>query len=111
MILKVKNAFLLAIIIAFVDILPVLGAGTILIPWAVFSAFFGNVPQAVGLALLYVLIILIRNFCEPKIIGSQIGINPLFTLIAMFTGLRLFSVAGLFLFPVILIVVIKFYKE
>jgi predicted PurR-regulated permease PerM len=56
-------------------------------------------------------VILVRNFLEPKIIGKQIGINPLFTLIAMFLGLRIFGVWGLFLFPVVLIAVIKYYKS
>ncbi len=110
-VLKVKYAFLIAILIAFVDILPVLGTGTVLIPWAIISVFLNKIGFAVGLAILYVLVILIRNFLEPKIIGAQIGINPLFTLLAMFVGLKVFGVTGLFLFPIILIVIIKFYKN
>lgn len=111
MILRVENALLIAFAVALVDILPVLGTGTVLIPWAVIAIIFGNIPLGVGLAVVYVLIVIIRNFLEPKIIGAQMGINPLFTLLAMFIGLRLFGVVGLFSFPVILIVVIKFYKE
>ena len=111
MILRVENALLIAFVVALVDILPVLGTGTVLIPWAVIAIIFGNIPLGVGLAVVYVLIVIIRNFLEPKIIGAQMGINPLFTLLAMFIGLRLFGVVGLFSFPVILIVVIKFYKE
>ncbi len=109
-ILRVKYAFLIALLIAVVDILPVLGAGTVLIPWAVLTAVFGNIPLSIGIAVLYITVILLRNFLEPKVIGTQIGINPLFTLLAMFVGLRLFGVVGLFSFPVILIVTIKYYK-
>ena len=110
-ILRVKYAALIAVLISFVDILPVLGTGTVLIPWAVISALYGNVALGVGLGVLYIIVIVVRNFAEPKIIGTQIGINPLFTLLAMFIGFRLLGVAGLFLFPIVLIVIIKFYKN
>lgn len=111
LVLRVKYAYLIALFVALVDILPVLGTGTVLIPWAVVSALLGDIPLGIGLAVLYVLVVLVRNFSEPKIIGTQIGINPLFTLIAMFVGLKLFGFVGLFAFPVILIVVIKYYRE
>lgn len=111
LILKVEHAPIIALLISFVDVLPVLGTGTILIPWAVLSVFFGNIRLAIGLGILYIVVVIVRNFAEPKIIGTQIGINPLFTLLAMFVGLKIFGVAGLFLFPIILIVVIKYYKN
>ncbi len=110
-VLRVKNAVLIAVLIALVDILPVLGTGTVLIPWSVSSALFGNISFAIEIGILYITVVLLRNFLEPKIIGTQIGINPLFTLLAMFVGLRIFGVIGLFTFPVILIVTVKFYKE
>lgn len=109
--LKVKHAPIIALLISFVDVLPVLGTGTVLIPWAVLSVLWGNIPLAIGLGILYIVVVIVRNFAEPKIIGTQIGINPLFTLLAMFVGLKLFGVAGLFLFPIILIIVIKYYKN
>ncbi len=111
MLLRVKNAVLIAFLVSFVDILPVIGLGTVLIPWAVLSALSNKVAFAIGLAVLYIASIVIRNFLEPKIIGTQIGINPLFTLLAMFVGLKVLGVFGLFLFPIILIVVIKYYKN
>lgn len=110
MFLRVKNAVLIALLVSFVDILPVIGLGTVLIPWAVISALSNNVGFAVGLAVLYISSVIIRNFLEPKIIGTQIGINPLFTLLAIFVGLKTLGVFGLFLFPIALIVIIKFYK-
>ena len=55
-------------------------------------------------------ITVVRNFAEPKIIGSQMGIKPLFTLLAMFIGIKLFGIAGIFILPITLIVVIEYYK-
>ena len=110
-VLKVKNAFIIAVVIALVDFLPVLGTGIIMVPWALFCAFSGNPVLAVGLAVLYIIILILRNFLEPKIVSQQTGINPLFTLISMFAGLKLFGGVGLVLFPLILIVTIKYYKE
>lgn len=111
LILRVKFAPVLALLIAFVDLLPIIGTGTVMIPWAFFSAINGRILFAISLAVLYIMIIVIRNFAEPKIIGTQIGINPLFTLLAMFTGLKVLGLAGLILFPIILIVVIRYYKD
>lgn len=111
LILRVQNAMSIAFIIALADMLPILGTGTLMIPWAVVSALLGNYYFAIALAVLLVIIVIIRNFLEPKIIGNQIGINSLFTLVAMFLGLKLFGIAGLVLFPIIFIVVIKYYKS
>ena len=105
------NAFIIAVIIALVDILPVLGTGIILVPWAIYCIISGAPALAVGLSILYVITLVIRNFLEPKIVSQQIGINPLFTLISMFAGLKLFGGVGLVLFPLILIVTVKYYKE
>jgi len=60
---------------------------------------------------LYAIVTIIRNFAEPKIIGGQIGIHPLFTLFSMFLGLKIFGFAGLFILPIALIVIFKYYKE
>lgn len=110
MILKIKYAPLLAALIAVIDILPVLGTGTVLAPWAVFELFLGNTGLGVGLLVLYGTITLIRNFAEPKIIGRQMGINPLFTLIFMFIGIKLSGIAGMIILPIVFIVVVKYYK-
>ena len=64
----------------------------------------------IGLIVLYLLISYVRNFSEPKIIGKKIGINPLFTLASMFVGIKVAGIAGLFVFPLVLIVVIEYYK-
>lgn len=110
MVLRVKYALILAAVISVIDILPVLGTGTVLIPWAVFEFVAGNTADGIGLAVLYLVITVVRNFAEPKIIGKQMGIKPLFTLIAMFIGLKLFGIAGIFILPITLIVVIEYYR-
>ncbi len=111
LILGIKRAFLLAIIIAVVDLLPVLGTGTVLVPWAILSVLSDNLQFGIGIAILYIIIVLVRNFLEPKIIGMQVGVNSLFTLMAMFLGLKVLGILGLILFPIILIVTIQYYKS
>ncbi len=111
LIIGLEFSFVLAILISLVDLLPVIGTGTVMIPWAVISALLGKVRLAVCLAILYVVILLLRNFLEPKIIANQIGINSLFTLGFMFLGLKVLGFWGLVLFPIIFIVTIKYYKS
>lgn len=96
----VENSFLIALCIAVFDILPVLGTGGIMIPWAVISAILGDYPMALKLTILYLVITVVRNIIEPKIVGSQIGLHPVVTLVSMFAGVQLFGVVGLFGFPI-----------
>lgn len=103
-ILKVESAISIAFLIACVDVLPVLGTGGIVIPWIFIELFKGNVLLAVGLTIVYVIITIIRNIIEPKIVGNQIGLHPLIILICMFIGVRIFGFAGLFLLPLIVII-------
>lgn len=97
---KVENSVLIALLIAIFDILPVLGTGGIMIPWVIISAFSGDYPRALSLLAVYVIITIIRNILEPKIVGSQIGLHPIITLCSMFVGVQLFGVIGLFGFPI-----------
>lgn len=106
-----SNFIMLAAIICVVDILPVLGTGTVLIPWAVISLISGNIWNTVGLLVLYAVITVIRNFLEPKIIGQQVGLHPLITLLSMFCGYKLIGFIGLFLFPLTLIILNDLYKH
>lgn len=110
LILKVSHPFLLGFIIAIIDILPVLGTGIILIPWAIISFLSKNYYFGFSILIIYIIITVIRNFLEPKLISGNIGINPLFTLAAMFLGVKFFGVSGLFILPITLIVIIKYYK-
>lgn len=103
-ILRVESAITIAFLIACVDILPVLGTGGIVIPWIFIELFKGNTALAIGLTVLYVVITIIRNILEPKIVGEQIGLHPLIMLICMFVGVKFFGVMGLFVLPIIMII-------
>ncbi|MGI6264839.1 MAG: sporulation integral membrane protein YtvI [Acutalibacteraceae bacterium] len=106
-VLQVKSAIPLAALIAVVDILPVLGTGTVLIPWALISLLYADFPRAIGLAVLYVVITVIRNVIEPRLVSYQIGLNPLVTLFFMYLGLRALGLPGMILFPVIVIILVQ----
>lgn len=101
-IIKVENSIVIAFLIAIFDILPVLGTGGIMIPWTIITAIQGNIPMAIALLVVYLVITVIRNILEPKIVGSQIGLHPVVTLVSMFVGAQLFGVIGLFGFPITL---------
>lgn len=103
-ILRVESAISIALIIACVDILPVLGTGGIVIPWIFVELFKENIALAIGLTVIYVVITIIRNILEPKIVGEQIGLHPLIILICMFVGVKLFGFLGLFVLPIIVII-------
>ncbi|MBR4703416.1 MAG: sporulation integral membrane protein YtvI [Oscillospiraceae bacterium] len=99
-IIGVRRPFLSAALIAVFDIFPIVGAGMILIPWAGISLLQAKLLQAVGLVLLYVVVIVVRQFLEPKLVGEQVGLPPLVTLACMFVGSSLFGVWGLFGLPI-----------
>lgn len=101
---KVRYALILAIAIAIIDALPILGTGTILIPWAIVLAVMGNYRFAACIFGLYLFILIVRQLIEPKIVGTQIGIYPLLTLIAMYAGTQFVGVWGLILGPIVLII-------
>ncbi len=99
-ILGIKHGVLIAAAIAVFDVLPVLGTGGIMIPWAVICLLRGQFGLGLGLVIVYVIITVIRNVVEPKIVGSQLGLHPVVTLASMFVGVQLFGALGLFGFPI-----------
>ena len=105
-----KPALPLAFLIAIVDILPVLGVGTVLIPWAAFSLLSGAPLRALLLACMYVVITIVRQVLEPKVIGDHVGMLPILTLFCIWVGLKLFGFGGMFLIP-ITVVVLKHLHE
>ena len=92
--------FAIALITAIVDILPVLGTGTILIPWSLWSLFTGDIGFGIGLLVIYAIITVIRQVIEPKLVASQFGLPAFLTIMAMYVGTQLFGFIGLFLLPV-----------
>ena len=100
--LGVPYAVGLALLVAVIDIMPILGTGLVLIPWAIIAAVLGYYRMALGVAALYIVMVVIRNIVEPKLVGQQMGLHPLVTLVCMFVGLQLFGLIGLFGFPIAL---------
>lgn len=110
-ILKVKNAIGLAAIIAFADIFPILGTGGILLPWAVFSLISQNYFLGIGLIVLYIVILVVRNFSEPKIVGDQLGLKPVVSLLAIYLGYLWMGFFGMILLPILTTILIGLHKK
>ena len=102
-ILGVTGALNVALTIAVLDIVPVLGTGGVLIPWIIIQFASGNVVFAVGLLIVYIIITVVRNILEPKIVGDQIGVHPIIMLMCIFIGVRIFGFAGLVILPIMVI--------
>lgn len=108
--LGVNYALLLSVIIAIVDILPILGTGTILIPWSLFSFAVSNSKLGIGLLILYAAVSIIRQLIEPKIVGDSLGIHPLATLASIYVGIKLLGFGGIFIGPIIALSLKSFMK-
>ena len=110
-ILGVEYSVLIAMAIAVFDILPVVGSGTIMLPWAVISLVTGDIKRGVGLLILYVIITVIRQIIEPRIVGDHVGLHPLLTLMCMFVGLRVFGGMGLLGLPILCAVLVGLERD
>ena len=98
----ISNSGMWSLMIAFLDILPVLGVGTVLIPWGLSCLITGRALLGIELLVLYIIITIIRNIIEPKMVGTSLDLHPLATLITMIVGARMFSAVGMFGFPLAL---------
>lgn len=103
LLLKIPYALTLAIVIAFVDILPILGVGTVLIPWACILFIRHNNYLGIGLIIVFAIIYISRQIIEPKIISVSIGTSPLVMLVSMYVGIKLIGAGGIFVFPIAVI--------
>ena len=107
--LNVQYPLLTAIGIGFVDALPILGSGTVMIPWAIIESLKGDWFLGIAIIVLFTIMSIVRNMLEPKLISKNIGIHPVFTLIAMFTGYKLIGVFGMLIGPILLIIIKEVY--
>ena len=99
------HILIISFIIACIDIIPVLGTGTVMIPWSVYSFVTGNIGMGIGLLVIYAAITVIRQFIEPKLVAGQVGISPVVTIMAMFIGIKIFGAVGIFILPLIVIII------
>lgn len=100
-----SHIFLISLLIAIIDIVPVLGTGTVVLPWSLYSFVTGNIGMGIGLLVMYAMITVIRQVIEPKLVAGQVGISPVVTIMAMFIGVKIFGAIGIFLLPFIVIII------
>lgn len=93
-------AVFIAIVTSVIDIIPVLGTGTILLPWAAYNLIVGNYSLAIGLLVMYAAITVIRQIIEPKLVAGQLGLSPVVTVSALYLGLKVFGVLGMIITPI-----------
>lgn len=101
----------LALALAVLDFIPVVGAGTVMVPWAFIDLFTGSLRHAVGLMVVWGIIVLFRRIAEPRVLGDQTGLSPILSLVGIYVGMRLGGVLGMILGPVICLVVVNIYRS
>ncbi len=109
-ILKVDFALLIAIGTAFLDALPFFGSGAVLWPWCIISFISGNFKMGIGTIVIYVILVVVRQLTEPRIVSKKMGTNPILTLISMYLGYRLLGIGGMILGPLVMMLLISLYK-
>lgn len=100
-------ALLLALGFAMMDFIPLIGSGTVMVPWAVINLFLGNYARAIEMMIIWGLIVVFRRLAEPKVVGDQTGLSPILSLISIYVGMRLYGVLGMVFFPILVLVVLN----
>ncbi len=100
-----------AAVINLLDLLPLIGSGTVLVPWGIVLLAGGDAAGGAGLLLLFGIIAVVRNIVEPKVVGAQIGLHPIATITAMYAGLQIAGVAGMFAAPVFILLARRLREE
>ena len=101
LILRVKNALFLALVISLLDILPLIGVGTVIVPWSIFQLVFGSPVVGIGLIVLLIVHEITRQFAEPRIVGKSLGLHPIVSLVLLYVGYSLFGFFGMLITPVV----------
>lgn len=108
--LGVKNKLPMALLTAAVDAVPLLGTGTVLLPWSLLCLLQGDAVRAVGLLSVYITALLVRSSLEPKLVGRQLGLDPLVSLAALYTGYRIWGFGGMILAPILTVTARELYR-
>lgn len=101
---NIEFPLLIAIAIGFVDALPILGSGTVMIPWAIICGLNGDLKLGIAIIVILIIMSVVRQFLEPRLVSKNIGVHPIFTLIAMYTGFRFIGIIGMLIGPIVLII-------
>lgn len=110
-IIGISNPLLIGLLVAIIDIMPILGTGAVLLPWSLIGFITGDIKIGIGMFVLYIVITAVRQTLEPKIVGQQIGLHPIVTLLLMFVGAQLMGILGLLLLPVLATLLLKLNSE
>lgn len=105
-----RYALLLAFLFAVMDFIPIIGSGTVMVPWAVVSLVIGDYRKALELMIIWGIICLFRRVAEPKVVGDQTGLSPVLSLISIYVGMKLAGVLGMVLGPVVVLILINVWK-
>ena len=111
LLLRIPYAPIWAALTALVDAIPVLGTGAVLIPWSLVCLLQGQRVRALGLATIYVIALISRSALEPRLVGKQLGLDPLITLAALYTGFRIWGIPGMILSPMLCVAVTEATRE
>lgn len=107
----VKYPVIMSIFIGFIDLLPLFGAGAVMVPWSIYLIFTGNIPLAIAVISIWLVWAILKQLLEPKMVSHQMGMHPIFTLFGMYTGFRIFGVIGLMLGPIILLILKNIFRK
>lgn len=107
LLLRIPYAPVCAVVVSFVDALPVLGSGIVLLPWSLISLLQGQRLQSLGLLGLYAVVWLVRSTLEPRLLGKELGLDPLVTLIAVYVGFQLLGLPGMLLCPLLAVAITR----
>ena len=110
-IIGMDNAAVIATIIALFDFMPILGSGMILLPWTIFTIVQGRIKKGIGLLVLWLVVVVVRQIIEPRIVSKRVGLYPLVTLLCMWMGLKLFGGVGMLALPVIVLIIKDLYES
>ena len=107
LLLRIPYAPLWAFLVALLDAFPILGTGAVLVPWSLISFLQGNNLQAFGLLGVYALVTITRTVLEPRLVGAQLGLDPLVTLVCFYAGFRLWGILGMILAPMLAVTAVQ----
>jgi len=110
-VLRVQNALLIALGVAVLDLFPVVGTGSVMIPWIIFEVLRLNWPMVFALSVLYGIITVVRGFIEPRIVGGQLGLHPLVAICAIYAGFQLMGFFGMILMPIVAQILVRLHHS
>jgi sporulation integral membrane protein YtvI len=110
-ILRTPRAIAVGAVVALFDAMPFFGTGGVMVPWAIIEFIAGDYSYAIGLIVLYAMVTIVRNIIEPKVVGDQLGINPILSLMAIYLGFRLLGLPGMIMFPITVQIFIALHKK